>query len=199
MISNFSCHNTFSLEFLFQYRQTAYVLRFKTSLLILLSMSNPNKDLNPPALVKKQSRRKKNKVVERNPSDVVRTESPEVHIQLESMVNEDFQSSQGTFDGNNTIANYLRKAAKNSFSDVFTHTTKYLKKKIKETDEQGKSGNGGRDKKHNFLRSTSINLKHPLVNKERLNHSVYLDEEDDQQVSFEYFQSFMRISLSLIS
>jgi len=145
-------------------------------------MSNPNKDLKPPALVMKQSRRRKNKPTEPRPSDALRTESPEVHIQLESMANEDFQSNQGSFDGNNTIANFLRGAGKNSFSDVVTHATKYLKKKKKENDEPAKHGNAGRDKKHNFLRSSSISLKYPIVNKERLNYSVYLDEEDDREM-----------------
>jgi len=145
-------------------------------------MSNPNKDLKPPALVTKQSRRRKNKPTEPRPSDALRTESPEVHIQLESMANEDFQSNQGSFDGNNTIANFLRGAGKNSFSDVVTHATKYLKKKKKENDEPAKHGNAGRDKKHNQLRSSSISLKYPIVNKERLNYSVYLDEEDDREM-----------------
>jgi len=145
-------------------------------------MSNPNKDLKPPALITKQSRRRKNKPTEPRPSDALRTESPEVHIQLESMANEDFQSNQGSVDGNNTIANFLRGAGKNSFSDVVTHATKYLNKKKKENDEPAKHGNVGRDKKHNFLRSSSISLKYPIVNKERLNYSVYLDEEDDREM-----------------
>jgi len=149
-------------------------------------MSNPNKDTKPPSTATKQSRRRKNKVVERNPTEIIRTESPEVQIHLESMVNDDLLSNSGTFDGNNTIANYLRQSGRVSFSDVLTHTTKYLKKKRREN-HGNKNENGARDKKHNFFVPLTMNPKNPVVNKERLNYSVYLDEEDDCQVNFRGF------------
>ncbi len=88
-----------------------------------LNMSNPNKTSKFPT---KQPRRGKSKVVEQNPVEITQTESSEVRIHLESMVNDDLLSNSGIFDGNNVISNYFRQSGKVSFTDVLPFTTKYL-------------------------------------------------------------------------